>query len=93
MKLLYAVLEGIGSTVLLAVRSAKYINTLPRQFPRFIEQCYLIGYTTMPIVTILCFFIGSVLALQTGYSMAETSAPSSSSARSSALPWCANSVR
>jgi phospholipid/cholesterol/gamma-HCH transport system permease protein len=69
MKLLQAIFEGIGSTVLLAVRSAKYINTLPRQFPRFIEQCYLIGYTTLPIVTILSFFIGGVLALESGYSM------------------------
>ncbi len=43
--------------------------TLPRQFGRFIEQCFLIGYTSLPIVTILSFFIGSVLALQSGYSM------------------------
>ena len=64
-----AILEGIGSTVLLAFRAARYIGTLPRQFSRFIEQCYLIGYTTLPIVTILSFFIGAVLALQSGYSM------------------------
>jgi phospholipid/cholesterol/gamma-HCH transport system permease protein len=69
MKLQTPVLEGIGNTVLLAVRAARYINTLPRQRARFIEQCYLIGYTTLPIVTILSFFIGSVLALQSGYSM------------------------
>ena len=29
----------------------------------------MIGYTTLPIVAILSFFIGSVLALQAGYSM------------------------
>jgi len=69
MKHLNSVLEGIGSAILLAVRAARYAPTLPRQFPRFIEQCYLIGYTTLPIVTILSFFIGSVLALQSGYSM------------------------
>lgn len=69
MKQLNRILEEIGSTVLLAMRSARYTGTLPRQFPRFIEQCYLIGYTTLPIVTILCTFIGSVLALQSGYSM------------------------
>ena len=63
------VLGNIGGTILLLVRSLKYIPTLPRQFPRFIEQCYFIGYTTLPIVTILSFFIGSVLALQSGYSM------------------------
>ncbi len=69
MKHLSDILGHIGGTLLLLGRSMKYIGTLPRQFPRFIEQCYLIGYTTLPIVTILSFFIGSVLALQSGYSM------------------------
>lgn len=69
MKQLIRVLEGIGSTVQLFLRSVSYIGTLPRQFGRFIEQCYMIGYTTLPIVAILSFFIGSVLALQAGYSM------------------------
>lgn len=69
MKLLIRVLEGIGSTVQLLLRAASYLPTLPRQFGRFIEQCYQIGYTTLPIVAILSFFIGSVLALQAGYAM------------------------
>lgn len=63
------ILEGFGSTLLLLIKSMSYLPTLPRQFHRFIEQCYLIGYTTLPIVAILSFFIGSVLALQAGYSM------------------------
>jgi len=63
------VFENIGGTILLLARSLKYLPTLPRQFPRFIEQCYFVGYATLPIVTILSFFIGSVLALQSGYSM------------------------
>jgi phospholipid/cholesterol/gamma-HCH transport system permease protein len=67
MKQLFRVLEGIGSAVQLLLRSASYLPTLPRQFGRFIEQCYLIGYTTLPIVAILSFFIGSVLALQSGH--------------------------
>ncbi len=69
MKALLRILEGFGSTWLLLVRSLSYAGTLPWQFPRFVEQCYLIGYTTLPIVAILSFFIGSVLALQAGYSM------------------------
>jgi phospholipid/cholesterol/gamma-HCH transport system permease protein len=81
MKQLYGILENIGSTLVMGARAIRYINTLPRQFPRFVEQCYLIGYTTMPIVTILCFFIGSRRHL----------ARSSSLARWSALPWCVNS--
>jgi phospholipid/cholesterol/gamma-HCH transport system permease protein len=66
MKQLLRVLEGIGSTIQLLLRSLSYVPSLPRQFGRFIEQCYLIGYTTLPIVAILSFFIGSVLALQAG---------------------------
>ena len=69
MKYLTIVFEQIGGTLLLMVRTLKYLPTLPRQFPRFMEQCYVIGYTSLPIVTILSFFIGSVLALQSGYSM------------------------
>ena len=71
MKQINAVLEGFGSTVLLLVRALSHVGTLPRQWHRFIEQCYLIGYTTLPIVAILSFFIGSVLALEAGYSMAD----------------------
>ena len=69
MRQLTRILEGIGSTIQLMLRAASYAGTLPRQFGRFIEQCYVIGYTTLPIVAILSFFIGSVLALQAGYSM------------------------
>jgi len=61
--------EAIGDTVFLAIRTFRHAGTIPRQFHRLIEQAYLIGYTTLPIVVILCFFIGSVLALQTGYSL------------------------
>ena len=69
MRQLTNILEGFGSTILLLIRSIGYLPTLPRQFGRFVEQCYMIGYTTLPIVAILSFFIGSVLALQAGYSM------------------------
>jgi len=55
--------------VQLLFQSVRFVGTLPRQRARFIDQCYLIGYTTLPIVAILCFFMGSVLALQSGYSM------------------------
>jgi phospholipid/cholesterol/gamma-HCH transport system permease protein len=65
------VLAGVGSTLQLLMKSLSYAWTLPRQSARFVEQCYLIGYTTLPIVAILSFFIGSVLALQAGYSMQD----------------------
>jgi phospholipid/cholesterol/gamma-HCH transport system permease protein len=71
MKQLTEIFAGIGSAILLLIRSVSYVGTLPRQFGRFIEQCYLIGYTTFPIVLILSGFIGGVLALQAGYSMQD----------------------
>jgi len=69
MRQLTAIIEYVGSTLQLLMRALSYLGSLPRQWHRFIEQCYLIGYTTLPIVGILSFFIGSVLALQAGYSM------------------------
>ena len=71
MKQLNSIFQGVGSTVLLLLRAVSYTATLPRQFSRFIEQCYLIGYTTLPIVAILSFSIGTVLALEAGYSMQD----------------------
>ena len=69
MKQLNSILEGVGSVVQLALQAVGYAGTLPRQWARFIEQCYMIGYTTLPIVAILSFFIGTVLALEAGYAM------------------------
>src|SRR4051812_1073763 len=69
MRQITKILEGFGGTLLLLFRSVGYLPTLPRQFGRFIDQCYAIGYTTLPIVAILSFFIGSVLALQAGDAM------------------------
>ena len=43
----------------------------PRILKRISEQGFLIGYTSLPIIAILCFFIGSVLALQAGISLRE----------------------
>jgi phospholipid/cholesterol/gamma-HCH transport system permease protein len=69
MKQLRKLCENVGSTLQLLISALGYAGTLPRQFERFVDQCYLVGYTTLPIVAILSFFIGSVLALQAGYSM------------------------
>lgn len=69
MKQINNILEHFGSTLILCVRSFSYLPSLPLQWRRLIEQCFLIGYTTFPIVAILSFFIGSVLALQAGYTL------------------------
>lgn len=69
MKQINNILEHFGGTLILCLRAFGHLPTLPLQWKRLIEQCFLIGYTTFPIVAILSFFIGSVLALQAGYSL------------------------
>lgn len=65
--------DGIGSGVLLAYRAFASLPTAPRILKRVVEQAYLGSYTSLPIVVILSFFIGAVLALQTGITMADVS--------------------
>lgn len=62
-------LTVVGGSLILAFRCCQYIGSLRHQGKRCIEQAYLIGYRTFIIVAILSFFIGAVLALQTGYSL------------------------
>lgn len=63
--------DHVGGALLLFVRAASYLPQLPKNWSRLIEHCILIGYTTLPIVAILSFFIGGVLALQTGHALVE----------------------
>jgi phospholipid/cholesterol/gamma-HCH transport system permease protein len=83
-------LDGLGSGLILAVRAFASLPSAPRILKRVAEQAYSAGYASLPIVTILCFFIGAVLALQSGISM-RTSAPNNSSARWSEPRWPASS--
>jgi phospholipid/cholesterol/gamma-HCH transport system permease protein len=69
MKQFNAIFEGLGSAVLLAYRAFASLPNAPRIIKRVVEQAYLGGYSTLPIVAILSFFIGAVLALQSGISL------------------------
>jgi len=71
MKKLNEFLEGLGSAVLLTVRSFTMLPAAPRIIKRVVEQAFVGGYMSLPIVSILSFFIGSVLALQAGISMRD----------------------
>ncbi len=71
MKALLELFEWIGSGVQMALKTMRYIPSLPRQWKRLIEQCLFMGYATVPLVAILSFFIGAVLALQIGYSIMD----------------------
>jgi hypothetical protein len=71
MNRIHAVLDSFGSAVTLAWRAFASLPSAPRILKRTAEHGYYSGYTTLPIISILCFFIGSVLALQSGISMQD----------------------
>jgi phospholipid/cholesterol/gamma-HCH transport system permease protein len=62
-------LAVIGGSLVLAGRCMRHLGSLRYQWKRCLEQAYVMGYRTFTIVAILSFFIGAVLALQTGYSL------------------------
>lgn len=61
--------EWIGAWVLMTGRTLRHVGSLPRQWKRLLDQCFFMGYATVPLVGILSVFIGAVLALQIGYSI------------------------
>lgn len=71
MKRLSALVESLGAALILAGRAFYSLPSAPRILKRTAEQGYLVGYSTLPIVTILLFFIGAVLALQSGISLRD----------------------
>lgn len=66
-----AIFDSIGHAVLMTVRAFVSLPSAPRIIKRTAEHGYYGGYTSLPIISILCFFIGSVLALQAGISMQD----------------------
>jgi len=71
MKVITNTLDSIGSAVILVLRTLRYIPSLPRQGQRLGYQLLFMGNATLPLVVILSFCIGAVLALQTGYSFQD----------------------
>lgn len=61
--------DGLGSAILLVLRSFASLPSAPRILKRVIEHAYYGGYASLPIIAILSFFIGAVLALQSGISL------------------------
>ena len=66
---LVKILDAIGDGVIIGYRALLALPSLFRQWSRFIDQCLFMGYSTVPLVALLSFFIGAVLALQMGYSL------------------------
>ena len=69
MKQFTLLLDGLGSAILLTARALVSLPRAPRILKRVTEQIFLGGYASLPIISILSFFIGAVLALQSGISL------------------------
>lgn len=71
-----AYLDEVGYHVVLLATAARFLPSVPRQINRVVLYCFEMGYKTFPIVAILSFFIGAVLALQTGFALEQVGAES-----------------
>lgn len=58
--------EVLGEMLMLLGRTVWFFREAPRNLPSIFNQMAIIGYETVPIASVMAFFVGMVLALQTG---------------------------
>jgi phospholipid/cholesterol/gamma-HCH transport system permease protein len=61
----------IGEVLLLLFRTVVSCRELPRNLSAVLAQMVIIGYETVPVASVMAFFVGMVLALQTGMELAK----------------------
>jgi phospholipid/cholesterol/gamma-HCH transport system permease protein len=69
-KILYF-LQIIGEMLKLLGQTVYSIREAPRNLQSIFSQMSMIGYETLPIASVMGFFVGMVLALQTGSELAK----------------------
>jgi phospholipid/cholesterol/gamma-HCH transport system permease protein len=55
-----------GEMVILLGQTFYFFREAPRNFQSIMTQMMIIGYETLPVASVMAFFVGMVLALQTG---------------------------
>ena len=68
--------NDIGDVTLFATRFFREVLKPPYEMKEFIKQCYIIGYKSLPLVTITGFIMGLVLTLQSRPTLAKFGAES-----------------
>lgn len=68
--------NDIGKVTLFATRFFREVLKPPYEMKEFIKQCYIIGYKSLPLVTITGFIMGLVLTLQSRPTLAKFGAES-----------------
>ena len=67
-------LEYIGGPVSLLMQTVLWVFVPPVRSKRIVYQMGVIGWDSLPIVSLIAFFIGLVLALQSAYQLQKLSA-------------------
>ncbi|RNC67892.1 MAG: ABC transporter permease [Desulfuromonadales bacterium] len=58
--------ETVGEMLVLLGQMLWFFREIPRNIQNIFTQMAIVGYETLPIATVMAFFVGMVLALQTG---------------------------
>ena len=58
--------EIIGEMAILLGQTVYFFREAPRNLQSILTQMTIIGYETLPVASVMAFFVGMVLALQTG---------------------------
>ena len=70
-KKILAFLQIVGEMLKLLGQTLYSFREAPRNLQSIFSQMSIIGYETLPIASVMGFFVGMVLALQTGSELAE----------------------
>jgi len=69
-KLLYS-FRIVGEVLILLWRTLVSFREIPRNITPILTQMAIIGYETLPVASVMAFFVGMVLALQTGMELTK----------------------
>ena len=61
----------IGEVLILLKRTVFSFREAPHNIPSILTQMAIIGYETLPVASVMAFFVGMVLALQTGVELSK----------------------
>jgi len=58
--------QVMGEMAILMGKIVYFVREAPRNIPSILAQMAIIGWDTLPVASVMAFFVGMVLALQTG---------------------------
>jgi len=68
-------ISRIGSTFLLLFKSVYHFKSIPRSLGLIVDQCFLIGNRSVPLIVTTSIFVGAVSAWQAAYQFKFIGAP------------------